>query len=97
MVSIILILMYLLVVFFDIIAIILFLDWFFHLLSNARWNFLRKLLFRWANPFLIIGGEITSFKVGAFDSRGIFISIILILFDHLGFPWIVLFCYSFRG
>src|SRR5579859_6600684 len=88
---------YLLTALLDLAALLLILEWFFHLVPGAGLNFIRRTLFQATYPLIQFSDRFFSIRWGSFHSRGFFMALLLLLLSRYGIPWLVLLSYPLRN
>lgn len=78
-------------------ALVLVLEWFFHLLPGPAFNSIRRNLFVITNPFIKGSDPVFLWKIGPVGLRGLWMALLFWIIARFGIPWLVLLSYTLRS
>jgi hypothetical protein len=88
---------YFLAIGLDLMALILILEWLFHLVPGWQLNNIRRFFFGLSLPLLKLGEAYFPLRIGSFDFTAFFMAVLLLAVSCFGIPWLVLLSFSLRG
>ena|SRR5579859_3956429 len=88
---------YLLMALFYLLAFVLLVEWFFHLLPGWWLNPVRRFLFRLSFPLLKWGEACFPLRIGSVDFTPLLMALTLLMISRYGIPWLILWSFSLRG